>query len=330
MAPEELYIFSGSSNEPLARAICNYLGTPLRETKHERFSHGTLRVQLMESVRNKDVYIVQSLTDPVHRHIFQMLMMLDIARHGGADRVTAVIPYYVYGRSDKKDAPRISITGRLLARLIEAGGADRVITMTLHSPQTHGFFDIPLDHLTSMAVLVDYFKRQGDLGDTVVVSPDVGFAKQATKLAYALGLPLAVGSKVRLGDDKVEISTILGSGTVHERAIVVDDEIATGGTMVEIVETMSAMGTREFWLACTHGLFTSNAAERLNPLKGIREIICTDTVYSPDAQGAIDKLCVESVAAVFGEAIRCNHEGRSVGELFTFWESQVPGDFSLG
>jgi ribose-phosphate pyrophosphokinase len=330
LTAEGPYIFSGTSNEPLALRVCEYLGVPLRPTRTERFSHGTLRVQLGESVRGKDVYIIQSLTEPVHRHLMQMLMMLDIARHGDADRVTAVIPYYAYGRSDKKDAPRISITAKLLAQLIETAGADRVLAMTLHSAQIHGFFDVPLDHLTSLRVMVDHFRKQ-DLSDAVVVSPDVGYAKQATKLAYALGLPLAVGSKMRLGDAEVEIATVLGSGgPVKRRAIVIDDEIATGSTMVKIVEVMNRLGTKEFSLACTHGLFTGNAIENVSALECVSEIVCTDTVYAPHAQQRLPKLRVESVAAVFGDAIRCNHEGKSVGDLFTFWSEDMPSDRSLG
>ncbi|NDJ76690.1 MAG: ribose-phosphate diphosphokinase [Chloroflexi bacterium] len=318
------------ANEPLARKICEYLDVPLRPTIVERFSHGSLRVQLGESVRDKDVYIIQSLTDPVHRNIMQMLMMLDIARHGDAARVTAVIPYYVYGRSDKKDAPRICITAKLLAQLIETSGADRVIAMTLHSAQIHGFFDVPLDHLTSLRALVDHFKQQ-DLTDTVVVSPDVGYAKQATKLAYALRLPLAVGSKFRLDDSEVEINTVLGSGSTQpRRAIVVDDEIATGGTMLKIVEAMSKRGTERFSLACTHGLFTGNAIQRLNALECVDEIVTTDTVYAPHAEDALSKLHYESVASVLGDAIMCNHEGKSVGELFTFWVEDMPPDVSMG
>lgn len=324
------YIFSGTSNEPLAQAICDYLRVPLRPRSIERFSHGTLRIQLGESVRSKDVYIVQSLTDPVHRHLMQLLMMLDIARHGDAARVTAVIPYFAYGRSDKKDAPRISITAKLVAQLIETSGADRVIAMTLHSPQTHGFFDVPLDHLTSLRVMVDHFKKQ-DLTSTVVVSPDVGYAKQATKLAYALNLPLNVGSKMRLGDTEVEIATVLGSGgPPPHRAIVIDDEIATGSTMVEIVQVMSKLGTRQFSLACTHGLFTGKAVELLNALDCVDEIVVTDTVYAPHAKNDLDKLRIESVASVFGDGISCNHEGKSVGDLFTFWSEDMPSDRSLG
>jgi len=330
LGPEDLYIFAGSSNEHLALKICNHLDVPLRKTKIDRFSHGTLSIQLGESVRNKDVYIIQSHTNPVHRHIMQMLMMIDIARHGDARRVTAVIPYYVYGRSDKKDAPRICITGKLVAKLIEAAGADRAIAVSLHSPQTHGFFDVPLDHLTGQHVLIDYFKKQ-DLSDTIVVSPDVGYAKQATKLAYALGLPVAVGTKMRLSDKNVEIKTVLGvASPAPRRAIVIDDEIATGGTMVEIVRVLRKLGTQSFTLACTHGLFTGNAVSRLNHLNGIEQIVCTDTVYSPHAWESIKRLKVVPIAPAIGDAILCNHDGRSVGALFAYWEGDAPSDQSLG
>jgi ribose-phosphate pyrophosphokinase len=327
---DDLYIFAGTSNEPLAQRICDYLGVPLRPRSIKRFTHGTLRIQLGESVRNKDVYIIQSLTEPVHRHLMQLLMMLDIARHGDARRVTAVIPYYAYARSDKKDAPRICITAKLVAQLIEAAGADRVIALMLHSPQVHGFFDVPLDHLTSLRVMVDHFKQQ-DLSDTVLVSPDVGHAKQATKLAYALHLPLAVGSKVRLADTDVAIDSVLGpSGPQPKRAIVIDDEIATAGTMLRIVEALAEMGTQRFSLAATHGLFTGDAIPRLNGLAQVEEIVTTDSVYAPHAIEGIPKLRVESVASVLGDGILCNHEGRSVGGLFTFWEQDIPTDSSLG
>ncbi len=317
---EDLFIFAGTSNEPLARRVCEYLEVPLQPTHIKRFSHGTLQIQLGNSVRNKDVYIIQSLTAPVHRHLMQLLMMLDIARHGDAARVTAVIPYYAYGRGDKKDAPRISITGKLTAQLIETAGADRAIALSLHSPQVHGFFDVPLDHLTSQTVLARHF-RTHDLTDTVVVSPDVGYAKQAIKLAKALGVPLAVGTKVRHDDTEVEINTVLGIGEESpKRAIIIDDEIATGGTMVKIVEALHRLGTQEFCIAATHGLFTGDAVEKLNALDYVSEIVTTDSVYAPHAVEGIPKLKVESIASVLGDAILCNHEGRSVGELFAFWE----------
>lgn len=317
---DDLYIFSGESNIPLAHDIANYLGVPLRPTIFDRFSNDNLWIQLGESVRGKDVYIIQSLTSPVQDHLLQLLMMLDVARTGDANRVTAVIPYYSYGRSDKKDAPRICITARLVADLITESGADRVITMVLHSDQVHGFFGIPLDHLTSFPVLSAYFK-QHDLSDTILVSPDVGYAKQASKLARILDLPLAIGTKFRVADSEVVIDDILGgSSRPAKKAIVIDDEIATGGTMVRICERLhEMMGIDEFILACTHGLFSGSAVERINQMPHLVDVVTTDTVLAPHAVSDINKLHVATIAPVLGEAIRCNHLGQSVGDLFAFW-----------
>ncbi|MCI0709425.1 MAG: ribose-phosphate diphosphokinase [Chloroflexi bacterium] len=315
---DDLYIFSGQSNIPLVQNVVDYLGVPLRPTLYDRFSNDNLWIQLGESVRGKDVYIVQSLTVPVQDHLLQMLMMLDIAKTGDADRVTAVIPYYSYGRSDKKDAPRICITARLVADLITQAGADRIITMGLHSDQVHGFFTTPLDHLTSFPVLSAYFKQK-DLSDTILVSPDVGYAKHSSKLARLLDLPLAIGTKFRVADTDVVIDDILG-GRYARRAIVIDDEIATGGTMVRVCERLhESYGIEEFILACTHGLFSGNAVERMNNMENLTEVVTTDTVLAPHAYENIKKLHVETIAPVLGEAIRCNHLGQSVGDLFAFW-----------
>lgn len=320
---DDLFVFSGESNKPLAESICQTLGVDLQPTHFKRFSNDNLWIQLGHSVRGKDVYVVQSLTPPVQDHMFQMLMMLNVARTGGASRVTAVIPYYSYGRSDKKDAPRICITARLAADLITQSGADRVITMALHSDQVHGFFSIPLDHLTSLAVLSRYF-QQRDLSDTILVSPDVGYAKHASKLASLLNIPLAVGTKVRLGDSEVEINEILGTGAFGRRAIIIDDEIATGGTMMQMAQRLHELhGIEEFTLACTHGLFSGNAIERIQNMPLVNEVVTTDTVYAPH-RNEISNLHVETIAAVLAEGILCNHLGQSVGSLFAFWQDDMP------
>ncbi len=317
---DDLFLFTGQSNQPLAQKIAEHLGVKLRETYFDRFSNDNLWIQLGESVRGKDVYIVQSLTPPVQDHLMQLLMMLDVARTGDADRVTAVIPYYSYGRSDKKDAPRISITARLVADLITSAGADRVITMVLHSDQVHGFFSQPLDHLTSFPVLAAYLKQQ-NLEEAVLVSPDVGYAKHASRLARLLNIPLAMGTKFRIADSDVEIDDILGTQQSAKRAIVIDDEIATAGTMVRICERLhEQMGVEEFMLACTHGLFSGAAVERIKTMPMLKQVITTDTVYNPEAiQSMGDRVHVESIASILGEAIRCNHLGQSVGDLFAFW-----------
>lgn len=319
----DLYIFSGESNFPLAESICQHLGVPLQPTHFTRFNNDNLWLQLGTSVRGKDVYIIQSLNPPAQDHLFQLLMMINIAVTGGASRVTAVIPYYSYGRSDKKDAPRICITARLVADLITQAGADRVITMMLHSDQVHGFFSIPLDHLTSLSMLSQHFQKE-DLSDTVLVSPDVGFAKKASRLAMHLNIPLAIGTKVRLGDSHVEINEVLNSGGMRRRAIIVDDEIATGGTMIEMAQTLKDKhGVEEVVLACTHGLFVGSAIDRIKSMPFVTEVVTTDSVDAPHAK-AIPNLHIEPVGSVLAEGIRCNHVGESVGSLFAFWQDEAP------
>jgi ribose-phosphate pyrophosphokinase len=324
---DNLYVFSGGSNRPLAEAICRHLYVPLRPTTLTRFSNDNLYVQLRESVRGKDVYIIQSLTAPASDHLLELLMMLDIARTGAAASVNAVIPYYSYARSDKKDEPRICITARLVADLLKTAGADRVITMTLHSSQVHGFFGIPIDHLTGMSVLTRHFAHK-DCADTVVVSPDHGYAKRAAKLAAVLGLGLAVANKRRLTDERVQIDTILGRDLRKARhAIVIDDEIATGGSIVEVITVLGRIGLSEFTIACTHGLFTGPAPARLAGLSGVREIITTDTVALDEErrQRLPSNLTVLSVAPLLAQAILCNYHGRSIGPLFEFWPPHMRG-----
>jgi len=315
---DDLYIFSGESNEELAEAICAYIGVPMRQTDHRRFSNDNIWVQLKESVRGKDVYIVQSLSAPVSDHLMQLLMMINVARMGDARRVTAVIPYFSYARSDKKDAPRVCITARLVADLIQTAGAQRVITMTLHSSQVHGFFSIPLDHLTSESVFVDYFSKYRNT-DTIIVSPDVGYAKEVSYLANKLKLKFAIGSKVRLSDSNVQIDAVLGSGHIAERAIIMDDEIATGGSMVKITDALRERGTRKFVLACTHGVLTNDAAYTLQNVPGVEEIVVTNTVHIPDKTRALDKIHTLSIATILGEGIARNYRRQSMGALFTFW-----------
>lgn len=320
---DDLYVFSGESNIPLAEAVCKQLGIPLQPTHFTRFNNDNLWMQLASSVRSKDVYLIQSLTPPAQDHLFQLLMMINAARTGGAGRVTAVIPYFSYGRSDKKDAPRICITARLVADLIQTAGADRVITMVLHSDQVHGFFKIPLDHLTSLGILSKYFKSS-DLSDTTLVSPDVGYAKKASQLASWLDIPLAVGTKVRLGDADVEINEVLNSGKLGKRVIIIDDEIATGGTITRMAQTLHEKhGVEECIIACTHGLFVGKAIERIQAVPYIKQVVTTDTVLAPHAS-ALSNLHIETIAPVLAEGIRCNYLGESVGDLFAFWQEDTP------
>jgi ribose-phosphate pyrophosphokinase len=276
-----------------------------------RFSNDCLQSQLLANCRQRDVYIVQPLVPPTQDHLMELLLMVDAARGASAASITVVVPHFAYARSDKKDASRISIGGKLVADMMATAGVNRVVTMTLHAPQVHGFFSMPLDHLTAIGELADHF-RGSDLSDAVVVSPDFGNAKTASQFARLLGLPVAAGSKQRKADDKVVIDAIVGD-VAGKRAIVLDDEIATGGSIVELVSMLERQGVTEISVACTHGLFTGKAVERLRDHPGIAEVVTTDTVPRPDDW---PDLQVRSVAPLFARAIARIHAGESVSSLF--------------
>ena len=305
-------IFSGSAHPELATEICATLGLPLHQATISRFSNDCLQVQLQSNCREKDVFIIQPLCPPVQEHVMELMLMLDAARGASAARITAVIPHYAYARSDKKDAPRISIGGRLVADLLTTAGADRVLTLQLHAPQVHGFFSVPVDHLNALNVLAEHFRAQ-DLADTVVVSPDLGNAKNATQFARALNLPVAAGSKQRLADDKVVVDAIVGN-VRGKNVIILDDEIATGGSILELVRKLQELDVRHMSLACTHGLFTGKAIERLGSC-GFVEIVTTNTVpITPEKR--LPNMTVLSIAPLLAEAIHRIHEGESVSSLF--------------
>jgi ribose-phosphate pyrophosphokinase len=312
-----LKIFPGSSHPELAQEVADYLGCHLCSRCTRRFSNDNLFVQLGESVRGKEVVIIQSFYPNPSENILEMLMMLDAARSASAKSVHAVIPYFSYARSDKKDEPRISIAGRLIADLLATAGADHVMTMTLHSPQVHGFFSMPTDHLTSQPLFVDYF-RQRDLSNTVIVAPDIGHAKRAARLARALGTGVAAGDKERLSDETVEIAHIIGD-VKGKDVIVHDDEIATGGSIIALAERLRERGAGEITLACTHGVFSGNAIERLQAVPNIVEIVTTNTVPPLAKEKITENMTVLSVAPILGEALRRNILGQSVGSLFAYW-----------
>ena len=306
-----IVIFSGSAHPAFADEVCAQLGRNRSGARISRFSNDCLQAQLLANCRQRDVYIIQPLVPPTQEHLMELLLMINAARGASAGQITAVIPHYAYARSDKKDASRISLGGRLVADLLSTAGVDRVITMALHAPQVHGFFSVPVDHLTALGVIADHYRAR-DLSNTVVVSPDLGNAKQATLLARLLNLPVAAGSKQRLADDKVVIDSIVGD-VAGKRAIVLDDEIATGGSIVEIVNRLVDFGCTEASVACTHGLFTGSAVERLTSNPHITEVVATNTVPHP---GGFPGLTQLSVAGLFAEAISRIHRGRSVSRLF--------------
>ncbi len=310
----EIVVFSGSAHRPLASAICDALGVALSPVELTRFSNDCLQAQLLANCRQRDVYIVQPLSPPTQEHLMELLLMVDAARGASAQQITVVVPYYAYARSDKKDASRISIGGRLVADMLVAAGVHRVLTMSLHAPQVHGFFSVPVDHLTALGVLADHFQGQ-DLTDCVVVSPDFGNAKTATQFSRLLGLPVAAGSKKRLADDRVVIDEIVGD-VEGKRAIVLDDEIATGGSIVELLDRLAERGCTGAAVACTHGLFVGKAIERLRDHPMITEVVTTDTVPPPRVEGGWPELEVRTVAGLFASAIARIHAGESVSNLF--------------
>ena len=321
--PHEVRVFSGSSHPELAAGIAAYLGVPLEETHVRHFSNDNLYVQLGASVRERTVYIVQSLTPPASDHLLELLMMLDIARGAAAKAVHAIIPYFSFARSDKKDAPRISITARLIADLLETAGATHVMTMTLHSPQVHGFFGVPTDPLTARGLFVQHFQKQfrkKDLRDTVVIAPDAGRSKSAGRFAAHLDLPVIAAEKTRISEKEVRISNLVGKQVMgFRRAIIYDDEIATGGSILAVSELLIRNGIEEITTVCTHGVFTGKSVERLSAIPQITEIVTTDTVPIPPDKRA-PHMKVLSVAPVFGEAIRRNYFRQSIGDLFSFWD----------
>ncbi len=309
-------IFSGSAHPQLAEEIAHYLRLNLSPTEIRKFSNDNFYVHLGTSVRSSDVFIIQPLAPPCSDNLLELLLMLDVARGAAAKSIHAVIPYYSYARSDKKDAPRISIAARLIADLLVTAGADHVIAMTLHSPQVHGFFSVPADHLTAHSVFLEHLSDK-DISNSVVLSPDIGHAKRAAKLAHALGIPIAAGEKIRMSDNSVAISGVMGEVRGKD-IIIMDDEIATAGTIVETIKYLRDFDIQRVTIIGTHGLFTGNAVDNLNEIEEIDEIVVTNTVPLPNGLKP-ERLKVLSVGPIFGEVIRRNVCGESVGTLFEFW-----------
>ena len=307
----EIAVFGGTAHPALAGEIRADLGVPQRPVRFTRFANDCLEVQLQSNCRDRDVFLIQPLVPPVQENLVELLLMADAARGASAARVTAVMSHYAYARSDKKDAPRISIAGRLVADLLVTAGVNRVLTLTLHSQEVHGFFSVPVDHLHALRELADHF-RQRDLSRAVVVSPDLGYAKSAAAFARRLGLPVAAAAKERLSDDKVSISAIIGD-VADRDVIIVDDEIARGTTVLELLSVLRRKGVRSICVACTHGLFADGALEKLAAAEDVIEIVSTNSVPMPATH---PKLTVLSVAPALAEAIRRTHDGESVSALF--------------
>ena len=313
---DDLVIFSGSAHRELAEEICRLRGVRLGLSVTRHFSNDNLYVQLQQTVRERDVFIIQPCyPPPVSDRIMELMMMIDAARSASAKRVTAVIPYYSYSRSDKKDEPRISIAGRLVADLLATSGAQRVLTMTLHSPQVHGFFSVPTDHLSSIPLFSGYF-RDRDLSETTLVTPDIGHVKRGAELARQLGLPMAAVSKKRIDDATVVSDGLIGQ-IRGKKAIVLDDEIAVGTSMLNAITLLREYGVTEVTLVCAHGIFCGPAIKNLKATPEIKEIVTTDTVPIPPEK-RIACMQVLSVAPLFADAIRRIHGGESMQPLFDY------------
>jgi ribose-phosphate pyrophosphokinase len=310
---DQFQIYHGNANPDLARKICRYLGIEPGPVNVFAFANENIFVQILDNVREKDVFIVQPTTSPVNDSIMELLIMIDAFKRASAGRITAVIPFYAYGRSDKKDQPRVPITARLIADMITVAGADRVLSMDLHQGQIQGFFNIPVDELTAVHMLSRYFIDK-HVEDCVVVT-DLGFAKRARAFAELLDAPLAIIEKRRVGNlDRAELMNVIGE-VRGKRAIIVDDEIDTAGTLVEIVRALEREGVPEMYACATHGVLSDPAIERLRD-SSLSEVVVTDSVPL-QASKRIPKLTVLSVAPLIGEAIKRIHRGESVGALFS-------------
>jgi len=310
---DQFQIYSGNANRDLAAKICRYLASDLGKIDVFEFANENIFVKILENVREKDVFIVQPTNSPVNKSIMELLIMIDAFKRASAGRITAVVPYYAYGRSDKKDQPRVPITARLVADMISVAGADRMLTMDLHQGQIQGFFNIPVDELTAVHILSNYFRHK-HIEDLVVVT-DLGFAKRARTFAELLEAPLAIIEKRRVGNlDRAELMNVIGD-VRGKRAIIVDDEVDTAGTLTETIHALEREGVSEIYACATHGVLSGPAIDRIEA-SSLAELVLTDTVPLPPAK-RIGRITTLSIAPLIGEAIKRIHRGESVGALFS-------------
>lgn len=308
----KLKIFSGNANMRLAEEIAEYLGVSVGESKVSRFSDGEIHVKINESVRGADVFVIQPTCDPVNDNIMELLIMIDALKRASARRITAVIPYYGYARQDRKARARDPITSKLLANLITASGATRVVTMDLHAGQIQGFFDIPVDHLPGVPILAEYFTSK-NIDDAIVVSPDLGGVTRSRDMAERIGASIAIIDKRRPEPNVAEIMNIIGS-VEGKTVVMIDDIIDTAGTIAQGAQALLERGAKEIYACCTHGVLSGPAIERLQK-SPIKEVIVTNTIPLPEHK-TFDKIRVLSVAPLLGEAIIRIHEDLSVSKLF--------------
>jgi ribose-phosphate pyrophosphokinase len=310
---DEIKVFCGNAHPTLARSVCDYLSIPLGKIEVFEFSNENTFVRIMENVRERDVFIIQPICSPVNKNLVELLIMMDAFKRASADRITAVVPYYGYSRTDKKDQPRVPITARLVADLLCTAGANRILTVDLHAAQIQGFFNVPVDELTALFLVSDYWKNK-KLKDVVVVATDIGISKKARDLAEKLNAPLAIIEKRRINnDDTTETLNIIGE-VEGMRAITVDDEIDTAGSLVSAVDTLLEAGAKEVYACCTHPVLSGPAIERISKSR-VKEVVVTDTV-PVNGKKKIGKITVLPIAPLLGEAIHRIHTGMSIGAMF--------------
>ena len=310
---DELKVFTGNAHPALAQGICDYLGIPLGQCEVFEFSNENTFVRILENVRERDVFVIQPISSPVNKSLMELLIMLDALRRASAGRITAVVPYFGYGRTDKKDQPRVPITARLIADMITVAGANRLLTMDLHAGQIQGFFTIPVDELTALYMLGNYFETKA-LGNLVVVATDIGISKRARDLAERLNTPLAIIEKRRVGNnDKAETLNIIGD-VAGMRALLIDDEIDTAGSLVTAAAALEQAGATEIYACCTHPVFSGSATKRIAQ-SPVKEVVVTDTIPILESKKN-EKITILSMASLLGEAIHRIHAGLSVGAMF--------------
>jgi ribose-phosphate pyrophosphokinase len=311
---DELKVFTGNGHPALAQSVCDYLKIPLGKAEVFKFANDNSFARIHENIRQRDVFIVQPTCFPVNDNLMELLIMIDACKRASAGRITAVVPYYGYGRTDKKDQPRVPITARLVADLLTAAGADRLLTVDLHAGQIQGFFNIPVDELTTLPIMGEYFEAK-ELQDLVVVAVDIGISKKARDMAERLGAPLAIIEKRRTGnDDKNETMNVIGD-VQGKIALTFDDEIDTGGTIINAAKALSEQGVREVFCCVTHPVLSRDAAERMGKSQ-FKEVVVVDTIPL-SAEKRNGKFTVLSVAPLLGEAIYRIHKGLSVGDLIS-------------
>ena len=310
---DELKVFTGNAHPALAQGICDYLEVPLGQAEVFEFTNENIFVRIMENVRERDVFVIQPISSPVNKSLMELLIILDALRRASAARITAVIPYFGYGRTDKKDQPRVPITARLIADMITVAGANRLLTVDLHAGQIQGFFTIPVDELTALYMLGNYFETKA-LGNLAVVATDIGISKRARDLAERLSIPLAIIEKRRVGNiDKAETLNIIGD-VAGMRALLIDDEIDTAGSLVTAVTALQKAGATEIYACCTHPVLSGSAIKRIAK-SPVKEVVVTDTIPVPERKKN-EKITVLSLAALLGEAIHRIHAGLSIGAMF--------------